>query len=128
MHIYYHYYSKRNTTKTGLKPREGQWCNSAKTTLYLPKNEKQFALKNITTHLTKCYIPLSAIHFPIVKMLKTRKRREADVTELPVHRGRLKIIEGIEWHEELLDVNSEAFLLLENELLTMVCNILLNVW
>lgn len=59
---------------------------------------------------------------------KTRKRREADVTELPVHRGRLKIIEGIEWHEELLDVNSEAFLLLENELLTMVCNILLNVW
>jgi hypothetical protein len=37
---------------------------------------------------------------------KTRKRREADVTELPVHRGRLKIIEGIEWHEELLDVNS----------------------
>lgn len=59
---------------------------------------------------------------------KTRKRREADVTELPGRRGRLKIIEGIEWHEELLDVNSEAFLLLENELLTMVCSILLNVW
>lgn len=59
---------------------------------------------------------------------KIRKRREADATDLPGHRGRLKIIEGIEWHEELLDVHSEAFLLLENELLTMVCTILLNVW
>lgn len=49
-----------------------------------------------------------------------RRKRRAEVTELPGHRGRLKIVEGVQWHDDLLDMNSDAFLQLEEDIIIMV--------
>lgn len=52
--------------------------------------------------------------------LHKRRKRQAETTISPGHRGSLKIIQGIEWHNDLLNVTSDAFVELEAEVLEMV--------
>lgn len=55
-----------------------------------------------------------------------RRKRQAEVTVLPGHRGRLKIVEGVQWHDDLLDINSDAFLQLEEDIIIMVSSFVIH--